>query len=68
LAAVGIVSGIVILIGAIMVYNEPAKASKWGAMILASSIVSLLGMGGLFFGAALGVLGGALAIAWKPGG
>jgi hypothetical protein len=30
LAAIGVVSGIIILLGAIMVYNQPAKASTWG--------------------------------------
>jgi len=67
LAAIGIASGIVVLVGAIMVYNQPAKASTWGALILAFSIVSLFGMGGFFLGAILGVMGGILAITWKPG-
>lgn len=66
LAAVGIVSGIVILIGAIMIYNQPTKTSTWGALILAFSIVSLFGMGGLFFGAILGTVGGILALTWRP--
>lgn len=65
LAAIGIVSGIIILLGAIMVYNQPAKSSTWGALILAFSIVSLFGMGGFFFGAILGVVGGILALSWK---
>ncbi len=68
LAAIGIVSGIIVLIGAIMLYSQPAKASTWGAIVLAFSIASLFGMGGFFLGAILGVLGGVLAIAWKPGG
>jgi hypothetical protein len=29
LAAIGIVSGVIILLGAIMVYNQPAKSSTW---------------------------------------
>lgn len=65
LAAIGIASGAVVLVGAIMVYNQPAKASTWGALILAFSIVSLFGMGGFFFGAILGVVGGTLALTWK---
>jgi len=35
-------------------------------MIFAFSIVSLFGMGGFFVGSILGVLGGILAITWKP--
>ena len=51
-----------------MIYNQPAKATAWGALILAFSILSLFGMGGFYFGAILGVVGGALAITWKPSG
>jgi hypothetical protein len=66
LAALGIVSGIVILVGAVMI-TQPAKTSTWGAMIFAFSMVSLVGMGGFFVGSILGMVGGILAIAWKPG-
>lgn len=48
-----------------MIYNQPSKTSTWGALILAFSIVSLFGMGGFFFGAILGVVGGILALTWK---
>ncbi len=65
LAALGIVSGIVILVGAIMIYNQPEKAPTWGAVTLAFSVVSLFGMGGFFFGAILGIVGGILALSWK---
>jgi hypothetical protein len=65
LAAVGIISWIIILIGAIMVYNQPTKTTTWGALILAFSIVSLFGIGGFFLGAILGVVGGILALTWK---
>ena len=64
-AAIGVASGIIILIGAIMIYNQPTKASTWGSFILAFSIVSLFGTGGFFFGAILGVVGGILALTWK---
>jgi len=65
LAAVGAVSGIMILVGAVMLYNQPAKASTWGAVVLALSVVSLFGMGGFFIGALLGFVGGVLALTWK---
>ena len=65
LAAIGIVSGIIILLGATMIYNQPARTHTWGALVLAFSILSLFGMGGYFFGAMLGVLGGVLALTWK---
>jgi hypothetical protein len=66
LAATGIASGFVVLVGAIMVYNQPAKASTWGALILVFSVVSFFGMGGFFVGAILGVVGGILALTWAP--
>jgi hypothetical protein len=65
LATIGVISGIIILIGAIMIYNQPARATTWGILILAFSIVSLFGMGGFFVGAILGVVGGVLALTWK---
>ena len=67
LAAVGVLSGIVVILGAIMLYNETERAPTWGALILVFSIVGLLGMGGFFLGAILGAVGGLLAITWKPG-
>ncbi|MEM4545186.1 MAG: DUF6114 domain-containing protein [Nitrososphaerota archaeon] len=34
--------------------------------MLIFSIISLVSMGGFIIGAILGIVGGALAIAWKP--
>lgn len=65
LAAIGVVSGIIVILGAIMAYNETARMSLWGALILAFSLVGLFGMGGFFLGAILGVVGGILALTWK---
>jgi len=65
LAAIGLISGVIILIGAIMVYTEPSKVSTWGTLILIFSILSFFGMGGFFLGGILGVVGGILAMTWK---
>jgi hypothetical protein len=65
-AAVGLISGIVILVGAMMIYARSANASTWGLLVLIFSILSFFGMGGFFIGAILGVVGGALAMAWRP--
>jgi len=49
-----------------MLYNsKPAQASAWGTLVLVFSVVSLLGMGGFFLGAILGIVGGILALTWK---
>ncbi|MEM1532340.1 MAG: DUF6114 domain-containing protein [Nitrososphaerota archaeon] len=63
---VNVVSGIVVLIGALMLYSRPKQAHMWGTLVLIFSIISLVSMGGFIIGAILGIVGGALAIAWKP--
>ena len=61
----GIVAGIVVLIGAVMLYNKPEQSQAWGIVILiASTLNFLVGMGG-FLAGALGVIGGALALSWR---
>ena len=65
LAWVGLAAGAVILVGAVMLYARPGSIHTSGVLILAFSVVSLLGMGGFFVGAILGVVGGALAITSK---
>ena len=68
LAAIGAVSGIVVIIGAIMVYNRTGSLFAWGTLMIVFSLVSLFGMGGFFLGSVLGVVSGILALTWKPGG
>jgi hypothetical protein len=68
----GLISGIIVLISAIMLNIRPGEATHgmracctlWGSMILIFSIVSLFGgsMGGFLIGAILGIAGGALAL------
>ncbi len=67
LAAIGVISGIVVLIGAIMSFIQPDRASTFGTIIFAFSLASLFATGGFFVGSILGVVGGILAITWKPG-
>jgi hypothetical protein len=67
------VSGILVLISAIMLHIRPGEATRglracclwWGSIILVFSVVSFFGgsMGGFLVGAILGVVGGALALA-----
>jgi len=62
----GLVAGLVVLIGAVVLYNNPAQARTWGTVVLiASALNFLLGMGG-FVSGTLGVIGGALALSWRP--
>lgn len=62
----GLIAGILVLVGAVMLRSRPEQASTWGMIILVFSIVSLFGMGGFFVGAALGFVGGLLAVTWRP--
>lgn len=66
LSVIGVISGILVIIGAIMLNASPVEHTAWGTIILVFSIISFLGMGGFFIGAILGIIGGALAISWRP--
>jgi len=64
--AVGVVFGILVLLGSFMVYRNPMQKTGWGVVILVLSILSIVTGGGFFIGFILGIIGGALALAWKP--
>jgi hypothetical protein len=58
----GLLAGIVVIIGAVMMYTKPQQHRSWGIVILVLSALDfLLGMGGVL-AATLGVVGGALAL------
>ena len=67
LSLIGLVSGIFVIIGAVMVNTRPIEHVSWGLIILVFSITSFLGTGGFIIGAILGIMGGVLAMSWKPG-
>jgi len=63
----GLISGIIVVISSIMLNSEPENHVKWGTLILIFSVLSIFGgMGGYGIGLILGVIGGLLAITWKP--
>jgi hypothetical protein len=66
LSIIGLIAGILVLIGAVMLNARPEDHVTWGAIILAFSVISLLGMGGFYVGALLGIAGGALALSRRP--
>ena len=69
LAAFGIASGIMVILGSVMLYTRSAENHLWGAIILAFSVVSVLGsVGGLMVGLVLGMLGGILGLTWSDTG
>ena len=63
---IGLVSGVLVIIGALMLYTRPLEHTVWGIIVLVFSIISFLGMGGFFVGAILGIIGGAFALSWRP--
>jgi hypothetical protein len=62
----GIAFGVIVIASAVMLYKRPAQHQIWGLLILIFSAFSIFGgMAGFLVGLVLGIVGGALAIAWK---
>jgi hypothetical protein len=66
LSLLGLLSGIAVIIGAIMLNTRPREHITWGTIILVFSIISFAGMGGFWIGALLGIAGGAITLSWRP--
>lgn len=62
----GLVSGVIVLASAALLLAVPNQTRTWGVLILVFSILSFLGLGGFVIGAVLGIVGGILALRWKP--
>jgi hypothetical protein len=63
----GIAAGIVVLMGAVVLYVRPEQRRGWGTAIIAAAAANaLVGMGGVLPGI-VGVIGGILALTWRPG-
>ena len=61
----GVLAGIIVLVGAVMLYSKSEQHRTWGIVILVASALSLfVGMGNLVAGM-LGVIGGILAVVAK---
>src|SRR5208283_5054207 len=65
---IGLVFGIIVIVSALMLNNRPKEHKTWGILILLFSVLSVLGimMSVFGIGALLGIIGGILAISWKP--
>ena len=66
LAIASLVSGVIVLISALMLRRKPKENTTWGILILVFSIVSFFGLGGFLIGAILGIVSGALILGWNP--
>lgn len=68
LGLIGIISGVIVIISAIMLNSRPEEHLRWGTLILVFSILSIFSaMGGFLIGLIFGIIGGIMAISWKPG-
>lgn len=65
-STLSLVSGVVILVSALLLKSRPKEHTTWGILILVFSILSFFGMGGFLIGALLGIIGGAFALSWQP--
>ncbi len=63
---IGLVSGVVVLISGAMLRSNPNQRTLWGALVLVFSCLSFFGFGGFVIGAILGIIGGVMALTWKP--
>jgi hypothetical protein len=66
MGAFGLVCGSVVLISSTMLLAKVWEPRTWGVLILVFSILSFIGLGGFVVGAFLGMIGGVLALRWKP--
>ena len=67
LSLIGLVSGAVVIYASTMLKSKPAQHSTWGAIIIIFSILSVFGAwAGFGIGMLLGIIGGILAIWWRP--
>ncbi|AGT33384.1 hypothetical protein M493_15840 [Geobacillus genomosp. 3] len=64
---VGFFLGGMVLLMAILSYTMPRLSTLFGIIGMFSAILSIMGaLGGFLVGTILGIIGGALCIAWRP--
>lgn len=64
---IGLVVGILIVVFAALMFAAPRMKVAWGALVIVLAIVSLpTALGGFFIGFILALIGGILAITYKP--
>jgi len=66
LAVLALIFGLLIIVGAIQMRSKPESAHTWGILIIIFSVLSFVGGGGFFIGFLLALIGGILALTWRP--
>jgi hypothetical protein len=64
----GLIFGAIVVISAIMLNSKPQEHITWGVLIAIFSVLSIFygAMSGFGIGLVLGLIGGILAVTWKP--
>jgi hypothetical protein len=65
-SVVSLVCGVIVVMSALVLRVHPQEHFMWGAVIVVFSAISFVGMGGYFVGAVFGIIGGAIALTYKP--
>lgn len=65
-SVVSLVCGVIVVFSALVLRVHPQEHLMWGIVIVVFSAISFVGMGGYFVGAAFGILGGTLALTYRP--
>ena len=65
-SVVSLVCGVIVVMSALVLRVHPQEHVLWGVVIVVFSAISFVGMGGYFVGAAFGIVGGAIALTYKP--
>lgn len=63
---VSLVFALLILLGAVMMYVRPPQTKIWGIVVLVFAVIGFLFVGGFYIGSILALVGGILALVWKP--
>ena len=66
IAVFGLICGIIMTMSAVLMRLKPVQRQTWGILVLVFSILGFFGFGGFIIGSVLGIVGGILALRWKP--
>ena len=66
ISIVSFVCGVIVLMSTLVLRIHPPEHFLWGIVIVVFSAISFVGMGGYFVGAIFGIVGGVLALTYKP--
>jgi hypothetical protein len=66
LGAIGVVAGLLVIVFALRLRSSPGTARTSGVVVLVMSLLSFIAGGGLYIGLILGLIGGVMAITWRP--